>query len=132
MSPLLTAVGLSIWITYATVRVFDAEVVLRRGLPLPHAVLLAVRLRGLRARVGRVRPVPAGRQWFIPFAAVTLPFLRLFRVTCYYYRKAYYRSFWFSPPACAVAEPHKAYSGETRFPLIFQNVAPLLLLRGGA
>ena len=26
-----------------------------------------------------------------------------FRFTCYYYRKAYYRSFWQSPPACAVA-----------------------------
>ena len=23
-----------------------------------------------------------------------------FRLTCYYYRKAYYRSFWWSPPAC--------------------------------
>jgi hypothetical protein len=45
-----------------------------------------------------------------------------FRLTCYYYRKAYYRSFWLSPPACAVAEPHKKYTGETRFPLIFQNV----------
>ena len=33
-----------------------------------------------------------------------------FRLTCYYYRKAYYRSFWQSPPACAVAEPHKKYS----------------------
>ncbi len=44
-----------------------------------------------------------------------------FRFTCYYYRKSYYRAFWFSPPACAVAEPHKTYSGETRFPLIFQN-----------
>src|SRR5439155_459802 len=40
-----------------------------------------------------------------------------FRLTCYYYRKAYYRSFWLSPPACAVAEPHKSYSGETRVPL---------------
>ena len=45
-----------------------------------------------------------------------------FRLTCYYYRKAYYRSFWLSPPACAVAEPHGRYTGETRFPLIFQNV----------
>ena len=52
-----------------------------------------------------------------------------FRLTCYYYRKAYYRAFWLSPPACAVAEPHKTYTGETRFPLIFQNAAPLLLLR---
>src|SRR5499426_777587 len=46
----------------------------------------------------------------------------LFRLTCYYYRKAYYRSFWLSPPACAVAEPHQKYTGETRFPLIVQNV----------
>ena len=45
-----------------------------------------------------------------------------FRLTCYYYRKAYYRSFWLSPPACAVAEPHKRYTGETRFPLVFQNI----------
>src|SRR5262249_24151846 len=44
-----------------------------------------------------------------------------FRMTCYYYRKAYYRAFWLSPPACAVAEPHAKYTGETRFPLIFQN-----------
>src|SRR6185295_3187110 len=31
----------------------------------------------------------------------------LFRLTCYYYRKAYYRSFWLSPPACAVPDGHK-------------------------
>jgi hypothetical protein len=45
-----------------------------------------------------------------------------FRLTCYYYRRAYYRAFWLSPPACAVAEPHKKYTGETRFPLIMQNI----------
>lgn len=45
-----------------------------------------------------------------------------FRTTCYYYRKAYYRSFWLSPPACAVAEPHQRYTGETRFPLLLQNL----------
>jgi hypothetical protein len=44
-----------------------------------------------------------------------------FRLTCYYYRKSYYRSFWMSPPACSVAEPHKKYTGETRAPLILQN-----------
>lgn len=44
------------------------------------------------------------------------------RATCYYYRKVYYRSFWLSPPACAVAEPRRRYSGESRFPLILQNV----------
>ena len=45
-----------------------------------------------------------------------------FRLTCYYYRKAYYRAFWRSPTACAVREPHAKYTGETRFPLILQNV----------
>ena len=44
-----------------------------------------------------------------------------FRFTCYYYRKAYYRSFWQAPPACAVADGHSRYTGESRFPLIFQN-----------
>ena len=43
-------------------------------------------------------------------------------MTCYYYRKAYYRAFWLSPPACAVAEPHVDYSGETRLPLILNNL----------
>jgi hypothetical protein len=45
-----------------------------------------------------------------------------FRLTCYYYRKAYYRSFWWSPPACAVRDAHSGYTGETGFPLILQNV----------
>src|SRR5215471_5426186 len=46
-----------------------------------------------------------------------------FRATCYYYRKAYYRSFFLDPPACAVGESrsHK-YRGETAFPLILQNL----------
>lgn len=59
---------------------------------------------------------------FLPFAIIGLTFLLGFRLTCYYYRRAYYRAFWQSPPACAVAEPHKSYSGETRFPLIVQNL----------
>ena len=45
-----------------------------------------------------------------------------FRATCYYYRKAYYRSFFLSPPACAVRDATKSYSGETRFPFLLQNL----------
>ncbi|MFD2079318.1 hypothetical protein SAMN05421678_11543 [Actinopolymorpha cephalotaxi] len=59
--------------------------------------------------------------WFSP-ALVILIFPLGFRLTCYYYRKAYYRAFWLSPAACAVPEPHKKYTGERRFPLILQNV----------
>ena len=63
-----------------------------------------------------------GPWWAISPAIILLIFPLGFRMTCYYYRRAYYRAFWLSPPACAVAEPHKRYSGETRFPLILQNV----------
>ncbi|MDS1269813.1 hypothetical protein RIF23_05835 [Lipingzhangella sp. LS1_29] len=59
--------------------------------------------------------------WFLPYAVVSLPLLLAFRFTCYYYRKAYYRSFWQAPTACAVPEPHRSYTGEARLPLILQN-----------
>jgi hypothetical protein len=59
--------------------------------------------------------------WWIPLGSLVLPFLLGFRITCYYYRRAYYRAVWQSPPGCAVAEPHSTYSGETRLPLIIQN-----------
>jgi len=49
-----------------------------------------------------------------------------FRLTCYYYRKAYYRSILLAPPGCAVRGPHKAYRGETRI-LLLQNVHRYLL-----
>jgi len=62
-----------------------------------------------------------GPSWISPAIYILIVPLG-FRLTCYYYRKAYYRSFWLSPPACAVGEPHGKYTGETRFPLIFQNV----------
>jgi hypothetical protein len=60
--------------------------------------------------------------WRLSPALIILIFPLGFRMTCYYYRKAYYRAYWLSPPACAVAEPHGAYSGETRFPLILNNL----------
>ncbi|MCC6712858.1 MAG: succinate dehydrogenase [Candidatus Dadabacteria bacterium] len=47
-----------------------------------------------------------------------------FRATCYYYRKAYYRSFFMAPPGCAVRPLAKegSYVGETKFPFILQNL----------
>ena len=44
-----------------------------------------------------------------------------FRGTCYYYRKAYYRSMFMQPPACAVSGVPHRYSGERRL-LLFQNL----------
>src|SRR5580765_1063457 len=62
--------------------------------------------------------------WF-PFSPAFLILLPpvLFRATCYYYRKAYYRSFFLDPPACAVGDLRgKGYRGETAFPLVLQNL----------
>lgn len=44
-----------------------------------------------------------------------------FRLTCYYYRKAYYRAFFLDPPACAVGEGRSRYQGETTL-FLFQNL----------
>lgn len=46
-----------------------------------------------------------------------------FRLTCYYYRKAYYRAFFLAPPGCAVASlSQRRYRGETRFPFVLLNL----------
>jgi hypothetical protein len=45
-----------------------------------------------------------------------------FRLTCYYYRGAYYKAFWADPPSCAVSEPRACYRGEASLPLVLQNV----------
>ena len=59
---------------------------------------------------------------FLSPAMLILPGPASFRLTCYYYRKAYYRAFAMDPPACAVGErnAHK-YNGETKL-WIFQNL----------
>jgi hypothetical protein len=52
---------------------------------------------------------------------LVLAFPGLFRFTCYYYRKAYYRAFVGDPPGCAVGELWKNYKGENRWPMLLQN-----------
>jgi hypothetical protein len=121
-APLLTASLLTIWVAYATVRVFAQ----RAYFVEPYHYLTPFYSPCVTASCN-----PDARDFgtwfghfppFIPFAILFLPFILGFRLSCYYYRRAYYRSFWFSPPACAVAEPHQRYSGETKFPLIVQNL----------
>ena len=69
-------------------------------------------------------PKPAWWPAWVPFspALLILPFPGLFRLTCYYYRGAYYKAFWADPPSCGVGEPRSGYRGERSFPLILQNV----------
>lgn len=121
LAPALTVLGLVAWLTYATVRVFlqnNYWVAEHHYLTPFYSPCASVACTPEAAHFGRILPDHP----LIPYAAFTLPLLLLFRLTCYYYRRAYYRAFWLSPPACAVAEPHRRYSGETRLPLILQNM----------
>lgn len=69
-------------------------------------------------------PKPSWWPGLLPFspALIILPFPAGFRVTCYYYRGAYYKAFWSDPLSCTVGEPRKGYRGERSFPLIIQNI----------
>jgi hypothetical protein len=69
-------------------------------------------------------PQPGWWPGALPFSAALLILWAPggFRVTCYYYRGAYYKAFWADPPSCTVGEPRKTYLGENSFPLIIQNV----------
>ena len=121
LQPLLTVIGLAAWVAYATVRAFMQQwyfVEPYNYLTPFYSPCVSVGCVPESSHFGQFLP----DVWFLPYASLTLPFLLLFRLTCYYYRKAYYRSFWLSPPACAVAEPHSRYTGETRFPLVVQNL----------
>ncbi len=135
LQPLITFVVLAIFIAYTGVRIFMRDHYwvdeFSYLTPLFSPCLSDSCVPG-SAHFGT--PVPE-LPLLIPLPFLIFPILAGFRATCYYYRKAYYRAFWLSPPACAVAEPHGKYTGETRFPLIFQNAhrfffyaASLLLL----
>jgi hypothetical protein len=119
-APILTVVLLTAWILYAVVRAFMQRwywVEDYHYLTPFYSPCVSNGCEGDSSLFGRFLPdIP-----IFPFALLTLPFLGLFRLTCYYYRRAYYRSYWGSPPACAVPDLHKSYQGESRMPLILQN-----------
>jgi hypothetical protein len=122
-SPLLTFIGLSAFVLYGLIRTATQSAYFIEGAHYSYLSPFASPCVSSSCVEGSSH----FGHWFgafpamIPLAIVTLPFLLGFRLTCYYYRKAYYRAFWQSPVACAVPEPRGKYTGETRFPLIIQN-----------
>src|SRR5512145_1510909 len=120
VTPLAVFIGLSLFIGYATWAAFqDAHYTYGPYLsPFYSPELFG---NSPHAWFG---PKPAWIPAWVPFspALIILPFPGIFRVTCYYYRGAYYKAFWADPPSCAVGEPRKSYWGERRLPLILQNV----------
>ncbi|MTK28913.1 hypothetical protein GL305_02485 [Nocardia seriolae] len=121
VTPAMTVLGLGAFVIYATVRSFVRAAYWVNDYhyltPFYSPCLSTVCEKGSSHFGTPIGDLP---MW-IPLGFLVLPFLLMFRLTCYYYRKAYYRSVWMSPPACAVAEPHAKYTGETRLPLIIQN-----------
>lgn len=124
--PLLTASVLIAFIAYSTWAAFqNANYYVTPYLSPFYSPCLAARCAAARAGSTVTHPPMVGLfgPWWIISPAIIVLIVPLgFRLTCYYYRKAYYRSIWMAPAACAVKEPHKRYTGETRFPLIMQNV----------
>ncbi|MBD0740183.1 hypothetical protein [Streptomyces sp. CBMA29] len=118
--PLVTALGLAAFVVYSTWRAFANSHYYAAPYVSPfYSPCLASNCADMKG--GANWPL-FGDWWGLSPALLVLIFPLGFRLTCYYYRKAYYRGFWASPPACAVAEPHAKYTGETRLPLILQNV----------
>ncbi|MGO8672640.1 MAG: succinate dehydrogenase [Capsulimonadaceae bacterium] len=111
VEPLLTALGLIAFGIYVTFRAFEFKFYKTGSMISP---FYSPDLSQFTAHYG------------ISPALVILPIPLLFRATCYYYRKAYYRAFFGDPTACGVKEAlapvRKNYSGERAFPLILQNI----------
>ncbi|MGA8594908.1 MAG: hypothetical protein WB676_09215 [Bryobacteraceae bacterium] len=120
IQPLLTFLGLSLFIVYSTWAAFQGQYY-RFGPYLSPFYSPELFGNPLHAWFG-VWP-----RWWPSWAPVSAALLILwapggFRVTCYYYRGAYYKAFWADPPSCTVGEPRKSYRGERSFPLILQNI----------
>jgi hypothetical protein len=122
--PVATGLGLGAFVVYATFRAFynaDYRLGIGTGVLENHAYLLSPFYSPLIL-------LPRSLAWISP-ALLILWAPGGFRVTCYYYRKAYYRAFFLDPVGCGVGEPGSycglrrgpAYQGETKL-LLFQNL----------
>jgi len=116
IGPLATALGLGGFVVYSTFRaVYAQHYQLGHGTHTlaNHAYLLSPFFSPLIVW-------PGMPEWLSPaFLILWAP--GGFRLTCYYYRKAYYRAFFLDPPGCAVGEGRQRYRGETRL-FLFQNL----------
>ena len=124
--PLATGLGLGAFVVYATARAlcnanYELGIGSHSGILPDHAYLLSPFYSPLIV-------LPASLAWISP-AMLILWAPGGFRITCYYYRKAYYRALFLDPMGCAVGEPNRfcglqrglAYKGETKL-LLFQNL----------
>jgi hypothetical protein len=120
VKPLLTFIALSAFVVYVTWAAFQG----RNYYYGPYlSPLYSPELFG-ESPHSWFGPKPGWWPSFLPWSPALLILWApgLFRLTCYYYRGAYYKAFWADPPSCTVSEPRKRYRGENSFPLIIQNI----------
>jgi hypothetical protein len=118
--PAATAIVLGSFVVYTTFRIFqNAYFEFGHG-----TEVLPDHAHVLSPMYSPLLPVREWLPWLPTWISPAMFILWMpggFRLTCYYYRKAYYRAFALDPPACAVGEPRNQYEGETRL-LVFQNI----------
>src|ERR1700729_3503227 len=117
--PLLTFLGLGAFLVYANWAAFQGNHYSYGPYLSP---MYSPLLFGHPGEDSWFGPMPSFFPSFVTVAMIILIFPGGFRITCYYYRGAYYKAFWADPPNCAVGEPRKTYWGERTFPLIIQNI----------
>jgi len=117
--PLLTFLGLGAFIVYSTWAGLQGKNYFSDPYLSPMYAPLLFGQPGEGAWFG---PMPSWLPGFVTGAMLILWAPGGFRLTCYYYRGAYYKAFWADPPNCTVGEPRKSYLGERYFPLIIQNI----------
>jgi hypothetical protein len=128
IAPLTTAAGLVLFFGYLTVRAFIPNYVWY-----PPYISPTVAPPLFTPAAGYAGAVPVDHAWFGAFPPWWPPFLPqspsfflpalaiAFRVTCYYYRGAYYKAMFLTPPSCAVRGKPRRYRGETAL-LLVQNL----------
>jgi hypothetical protein len=111
--PALTAVSLAIFFGWLTISIFLDTWAFEKG---PYL-----------SPIFEPKFFEAKDSIFISPAMIVLLGPVPFRATCYYYRRAYYRSWFLSPPACAVGDVAGSYRGETRIPFWVNNLHRLAM-----
>jgi len=126
--PAATALGLVLFFGYLTLRAFNGTHVW-----FPPYISPTVAPPLFTPLSGYPGAVPVDHAWlgafpdwwpaFLPQSpALFVPALAIpFRLTCYYYRGAYYKAFFLTPPSCAVGGAPRRYRGEQAL-FLFQNL----------
>jgi hypothetical protein len=128
LQPTATAIGLLTLFGYLTLRAFNGTYVWHEPYISPTAAPAL-----FTPASGYPGAVPVEHAWLGAFPAwwpallpqspaFFFPALAIaFRLTCYYYRGAYYKAFALRPPACAVSGRTSGYRGEASL-LLFQQL----------